>query len=225
MWPDNPQPSRSTECEGSRAKGPGLLLHGRPGGRQERLVRRLAGCWEACLSFRDTLRSAPDSKPRTQGHDRRRLSTHCTVPEQRHAYTVARWRNHTLTLLTRNTVPNVSCTVVSETVGRCRRPPLHRLSTYPWHLFLSQEHGFNDGIFSSDGFFVSVFWWLRVPCFFPVVFPSSPSSSLPFCTVRAVHQTGTGSMSELRVRRERTGRVIRSLGGSIWSSHSTFRHL
>ena len=172
MLPDNPQPSRSTECEGGWAKGPGLLLHGRPGGRQERLVRRLA--WVSRL--RVGRRVCPSARhlaqrPRLKTtYTRTRQETvghtlHC-VPEQRHAYTVARWRNHTLTLPTRNTVPNVSCTAVSETVGRCRRPPLHRLSTYPWHLFLSQEHGFNDGIFSSDGFFVSVFWWLRVSCFF-----------------------------------------------------------
>ena len=33
-WIDNPLPSRPTECEGSRTKCPGSLLHGRPGGRQ-----------------------------------------------------------------------------------------------------------------------------------------------------------------------------------------------
>ena len=84
-WVDNPQPSRSTECEEGRTNSLGSLLHGAPWRTREWcLVWRLAGCFPCGMggfeTFRAASRAAPQSQNHTQpGHDSRRLSTHFTT--------------------------------------------------------------------------------------------------------------------------------------------------
>ena len=67
-WIDTPLPSRSKECEERMMNSLGCLLHGRPGGRLNGLVRRLAGYRPLGLGRVESFRALPSAAPQAQNH-------------------------------------------------------------------------------------------------------------------------------------------------------------